>query len=135
MSPQLGLDRGSDENTLYANLRCLAAQREALREEISAVVRTRPTADLLDALRAAGLVVSPVHSIADVRELPGVKEHLTSTELPDGRRVRLPPTAVDTERQRFTLSPKYGEHTRTVLEEAGISPEEIGGLFDRGVVR
>jgi crotonobetainyl-CoA:carnitine CoA-transferase CaiB-like acyl-CoA transferase len=111
------------------------AERDALREEIGAALRTLPTAEILPALQAAGLVATGVHSIADVRDMPGVAEYLTKTTMPDGSEVRLPPTAVETGRNEYALSPRYGEHTRAVLSEAGLADGEIDDLVDRGVVR
>jgi len=111
------------------------AERDALREEISAVLRTLSTATILPTLQAAGLVATGVHSIADVRDMPGVAEHLTKTTLPDGTEVRLPPTAVDTGRSEYSLSPSYGEHTHRVLAEVGLEEAEIRDLVERGVVR
>jgi len=111
------------------------AERDALREEIGAVLRERPTAEVFPLIRDAGLVVTPVHTIADLQEAPGVAEHLTRTTMPDGRTVRLPPTAVETGRREYSLSPRYGEHTRAVLREAGLADAEIDGLVERGVAR
>jgi crotonobetainyl-CoA:carnitine CoA-transferase CaiB-like acyl-CoA transferase len=111
------------------------AARDALREEIGAVTRTLTTADLLEMLQGAGLVATPVHTIAQVRDMAGVAEHLTSTTLPDGRQVRLPPTAVETGCDELPLSPRYGEHTASILREVGLDEGEIARLEERGVVR
>ena len=111
------------------------SERDALREEIGAVLAGAKTADILPTLQGAGLVATPVHTIADVREMPGVAEHLTRTALPDGTEVKLPPSAVETGRTDFALSPKYGEHTARVLAEVGLSEAEIASLVERGVVR
>jgi len=110
------------------------AERDAIREQLSGLLRARPTAEWLPMLQGAGLVATPINSIAGVRETPGVREHLTRTRLPDGREVRLPPTAVETGRREYALAPRYGEHTREVLEEAGLRAGEIEGLLERGVV-
>jgi crotonobetainyl-CoA:carnitine CoA-transferase CaiB-like acyl-CoA transferase len=111
------------------------AARDALREEIGTICAGETTETLLGVLQPAGLVAAPVNSIADVRDLPGVREHLTRTTLPDGRAVRLPPTAVETPVQSFSLAPRYGEHTRAVLGEVGLGDGEIDDLVGRGVVR
>jgi itaconate CoA-transferase len=110
-------------------------ERATIRQELADVIGARPTAELLSELAEAGLVVAPVNNVAQVRETPGVCEHLTRTVLPDGREVRLPPTAVPSERSEFPLSPSYGEHTFQVLEEAGLSQSEMDDLRERGVVR
>ena len=110
------------------------ADSDTIREELSALIGSWTTAELLQLLQRGGLVATPVNAIADVRELPGIKEHLTSTQLPDGGEVRLPPTAVETERKQYPLAPCYGEHTRQILNEAGLAAEEIDDLQKRGVV-
>ena len=111
------------------------ADRAALREEIKDLLRTRKTAEILPRLQGAGLVATAVNTIADVRDAPGVAEHLTRTHLPDGTEIRLPPAAVEIGREEFSLSPSYGEHTRKVLAEAGLDEAEIDDLAERGVVR
>jgi crotonobetainyl-CoA:carnitine CoA-transferase CaiB-like acyl-CoA transferase len=112
------------------------SEREALRVEIGALLKRMPTETVLPMLQNAGLVATAVHTIADVRDAPGVAEYLTKTRLPDGGEIRLPPTAVDTGRgDEYALSPKYGEHTRDVLAEAGLDEGEIDDLVARGVVR
>ena len=78
--------------------------------------------------------MSAVNAVSAVREMPGIREYLTRTQLPDGRDVRLPPAAVETERRTLSLAPRYGEHTRKILEEAGLEHSEIAGLARRGVV-
>ena len=103
--------------------------RRAIHDELATAVRAHGTADLLPLLQGAGVVAYPVHSIGDVRDLPGIREHLNVTRLPDGREVRLPPSAVETERREYSLSPQYGEHTRTVLEQTGLTGDEIDGLM------
>jgi crotonobetainyl-CoA:carnitine CoA-transferase CaiB-like acyl-CoA transferase len=111
------------------------AERAQLRSELSVIIRSHTTAELLPVLAAAGLVVTPVNSIAEVRETPGVCEYLTRTQMPDGSPVRLPPTAVETGCQQLRLAPAYGEHTRQVLAEVGINEAEIDELMAQGVVR
>jgi len=110
------------------------ADRTAIHEELAAVVRERDTEELLSLLRKSGIVVSPVHTVGEVRELPGIREHATRTRLPDGRELRLPPTAVETGRSEFRLAPRYGEHTREVLRDAGLTETEIDDLESQGVV-
>jgi len=110
------------------------ADRKAIHEELAAILRKSDSGELLSLLGKSGLVVSPVHTVGEVRELPGIREHETHTQLPDGRELRLPPTAVETGRSEFSLAPSYGEHTREVLREAGLSEAEIDDLERQGVV-
>ena len=111
------------------------AERAAVHAELAAAIRGHTTEELLALLRRSGLVVAPVNSVSAVREMPGVREHLTRTTLPDGRPVRLPPAAVETGRGEFPLAPRYGEHTRKILEEAGLEASAIDDLVREGVVR
>jgi crotonobetainyl-CoA:carnitine CoA-transferase CaiB-like acyl-CoA transferase len=108
--------------------------REAIREELSEAIAKRATGELLPLLQRAGLVATAINGIAEMRSSPGVAEHLTRTRMPDGREVKLPPAAVEIGEREFALSPRYGEHTRPVLEEGGLTPEEIEDLLARGVV-
>lgn len=110
------------------------AERDSVREELSAIIRTRTTSELVPMLQKLGIVAMPVNTIADVRKTDGVREYLTRTSLPGGEEVLLPPTAVETGRTEFRLSPRYGEHTTAVLAEAGVDDDEIDDLRQRGIV-
>jgi crotonobetainyl-CoA:carnitine CoA-transferase CaiB-like acyl-CoA transferase len=110
------------------------AERAAIHDELARVVRAHRTEELLSLLGDSGIVVSPVHTVEQARDLTGIREHLTRTTLPDGRGLRLPPAAVDAGRTDFPLAPRYGEHTREILREAGLENSEIDGLERRGVV-
>jgi crotonobetainyl-CoA:carnitine CoA-transferase CaiB-like acyl-CoA transferase len=46
------------------------------------------------------------------------------------------PAAVDREDspRAFAFAPKYGEHTHTVLREAGLAAREIDALAEAGVI-
>jgi crotonobetainyl-CoA:carnitine CoA-transferase CaiB-like acyl-CoA transferase len=110
------------------------ADRTAIHDELASVLRAHGTVELLPLLHEGGLVASAVHNVEQVRDLPGIREHLTRTVLPDGRELRLPPTAVETGRTEFPLAPRYGEHTREILRETGLAESEIDDLKGRGVV-
>ena len=104
------------------------SQRAEIHAEIGAIAGASTTDDLLRLLRGAGLVAAPVNPVPAVREMPGVREYLNRTTLPDGREIALPPAAVETGQRLFSLAPRYGEHTRAVLEEAGLGGAEIDRL-------
>jgi crotonobetainyl-CoA:carnitine CoA-transferase CaiB-like acyl-CoA transferase len=110
------------------------AERKTIREELAAILLEQTAEESLPMLQGAGLVAAPINGVAELRELPGVREHLTRTSLPDGREVRLPPAAVETGRREFALAPRYGEHTRGILEEVGLTGAEIDELAGKGVV-
>jgi crotonobetainyl-CoA:carnitine CoA-transferase CaiB-like acyl-CoA transferase len=109
-------------------------ERVAIREELSRALGNHSTGELLPLLRRAGLVATPINGIAELRGAEGVAEHLTRTRLPDGREVMLPPAAVGRTAGEFPLAPMYGEHTKPVLLESGLSAAEVEDLLRRGVV-
>jgi crotonobetainyl-CoA:carnitine CoA-transferase CaiB-like acyl-CoA transferase len=83
--------------------------------------------EVVDLLSKAGVVVSEVNDIPGVRELPMIEPKLCTVEFPPGHTVHLPPTAFMGEDaiRSFSPPPRYGQHTRTVLTEAGCTAGEI----------
>ncbi len=112
------------------------AEREAIHRDMAAVTAQHPADVLLADLAAATIPATRIHDIRQVRELPALIDKLTRTTLPDGRVVHMPPMAVDQQGAKTELgfAPKYGEHTRRVLAEAGLAVAEIAGLHEAGVV-
>jgi len=115
------------------------AEKETLHHEIEALTRKKTAAEVSQALRAAKIPHAPITPIEQVMDLPFVKRSLLKTTSPQGRAVRLPPTAVPTpwlEKRQGNLrfAPGYGEQTRAVLEEAGLASGEIEELLRAGVV-
>jgi crotonobetainyl-CoA:carnitine CoA-transferase CaiB-like acyl-CoA transferase len=111
-------------------------EREAIHRDIAAATRLYPTAEISADFRAATIPHAPIHDIPEVRDMAALATKLTTTCLPDGRRVRMQPMAVDRPGAPSELAfpPKYGQHTRSVLAEAGCSAAEIAALARDGVV-
>jgi crotonobetainyl-CoA:carnitine CoA-transferase CaiB-like acyl-CoA transferase len=112
------------------------AEREAIHRDLAAVSADHTADEILADLRAAVIPATRILDLQQVRELPQLRDKLTRTVLPDGRGVRMQPMAVDRPDAGRTLgfAPKYGEHTRSVLAEAGLSAHEIDTLYGAGVV-
>ncbi len=110
--------------------------RENLKRDISALTATASTEEAMAELRAATIPHARINGVAAVRELDALRERLTSTETPDGKRVRMQPMAVDLPgvTREFRFAPKYGEHTRPVLREAGFSDDECRALAAAGAI-
>jgi len=87
-------------------------------------------------LRAATIPHARINGVAAVRELEALRDRLTSTVMPGGKRVRMQPMAVDLPgaAREFSFPPKYGEHTRPVLREAGFADDECRALAAAGVI-
>ena len=111
-------------------------QREAIHADIAQVSRNCSAAEILADLRAATIPATRIHDIPQVRSLEALSDRLTRTTLPDGRVVRMQPMAVDVDGVpgEFAFAPKYGQHTRSVLAEAGLVSDDVQALYSAGVV-
>ncbi|MDH5539069.1 MAG: CoA transferase [Rhizobacter sp.] len=111
-------------------------ERAAIQRAVAAAVAGWRTEALAAALRQAGVPNAPINDIAAVREIAELRERLTRTALPGGGTLRMPPMAIDVAGAPGTLgfAPKYGEHTRALLAEAGLAEPEVARLFDAGLV-
>lgn len=102
------------------------AHREVLNKELEDRFQTAPVGEWVARLGAAGIPACPVHDLPQALAGPVTAERGLVV---DGF-LRLP---VDTPaRPSFLPPPGLGEHTRPVLTEAGLTPEEIDGLLDPG---
>jgi crotonobetainyl-CoA:carnitine CoA-transferase CaiB-like acyl-CoA transferase len=111
--------------------------RKEIHSLIADALRDRSVAEVVDLLFQTGVVVSEVNNIPGVKELPEIKSKLCSVEFPRGKTVHLPPSAIMGEGappREFSPPPRYGEHTRSVLEELGGTKDEIDKLMKTGVV-
>jgi itaconate CoA-transferase len=113
--------------------------KKELHKSIESITKRQLSDKIAKVLAEAGIPHSPITPIEDVPDLPFVTSNALRTKTPDGRAVRLPPPAVKTdylEKIKGTLpfAPAYGEHTDSILKEAGLSPSEIASLRERGIV-
>jgi len=111
-------------------------EREAIHRDMAAATRRHTTAEIAADFRQATIPHAPIHDIPAVRKLDAVSSRLTFTDMPDGRKIHMQPMAVDLPAvsQELTFPPKYGEHTRAVLKEAGCTPEEIAKLENERII-
>jgi crotonobetainyl-CoA:carnitine CoA-transferase CaiB-like acyl-CoA transferase len=110
--------------------------RSQLQRDIAAVTVKMGSEEAMADLRAATIPHARINGVAAVRELEALRDRLTATVLPSGKRVHMQPMAVDLPgaAREFAFPPKYGEHTRPVLREAGFSDDECRALAAAGVI-
>ncbi len=104
--------------------------------DIQSVTTRIDTAELAERFREATIAHAVINTIPEVRELEALRDKLTTTQLPDGRTVHMQPMPVDESGSTGHLSfpPKYGEHTLSVLREAGYEAEQLTELEATGVI-
>ena len=110
-----------------------------LHRAIEAITQQNLSADISRILAEAAIPHSPITPIENVPDLPFVSSKALKTTVPDGRVVRLPPPAVDTEyldkiKRELPFAPAFGQHTHSILKEVGLSADEVASLKDKKVV-
>lgn len=115
------------------------AHREIIVGRISEVLMTRPAADWLAALDAAGIPAGPVQDIADALSCPQAVARALVQEIADAALGRVPtlasPLRLSRTPPRLHLAPPMlGAHTEEVLAELGLAAHEIARLRESGVI-
>lgn len=129
--PELGTDpRFSGNGDRMAN-------RDALIEALTAVFRTRSTADWLERLEAGGLPAGPVLSITQMHQDPQAlaRGMIVETEHPVAgptKALGLPIAFGETPGRVRRPAPLLGEHTRAILSEIGYAGPELEALLADG---
>lgn len=110
------------------------AEREDLYREIGAVTAQYTTAEIGADFSSAKIPNSVINDIPAVHALDEVRRKSTRTKLPDGKTIHMQPMAVDIDgaAQDYGFAPRYGEHTLSILQEAGYSAAECDTMVAAG---
>ena len=115
------------------------ASGEQWKRRVREQMRTRSVAEWVEAFSAAGAPVSPVHFPEEMSDDPQVEAQGIMIDLvhsaSGAQRVVGPVIEMSATPTAATrASPTVGEHSREVLLEAGLAPDEVAALLERGVV-
>jgi crotonobetainyl-CoA:carnitine CoA-transferase CaiB-like acyl-CoA transferase len=112
------------------------AERKAIHADIAAITKQASSAELAEELSRATIPNASINNIPQVAELEALRDRLTTTTLPNGKTIRMQPLAVELEgaKRQLDFPAKYGQHTESVLGEAGYSDVELGVMREAGVI-
>jgi crotonobetainyl-CoA:carnitine CoA-transferase CaiB-like acyl-CoA transferase len=123
----------------YKTAALRSQNRDALGEEINALLRTADSATWIERFNSAGVPSGPINSIDQVFADPqvqqlGMAEKVTSAAHGELTLVAQPVKLSRTPSSFKLAPPERGEHTDEILQEFGFSAAEISGLRASGVV-
>jgi crotonobetainyl-CoA:carnitine CoA-transferase CaiB-like acyl-CoA transferase len=119
------IGRDGDASELVAP----AAVQDRVRDEIQAILATRPRDEWVHRLATADCLCEPVLELDELADHPVHRDRgvFFDLELPSGDRTRHVRTPLGLPLRRDP-APRLGEHTRQVLTEYGLSDDEIEAL-------
>ncbi len=131
--PDWAEDEGYDTNAKRCD------RRDELNADIAAIIATRTSAEWVEVLTAAGVPCGPIYKIDEMFEDPqvqhlGIAQPLTTEPFGDTQAMGQPVQLTRTPSSLVGSPPARGQHTGEILEELGVSPEDIAALQDKSVV-
>ncbi|HSI59844.1 MAG TPA: CoA transferase [Ideonella sp.] len=123
----------------FATSPARVANRYAMVDALTEVLRTRTTDQWLPLLRDGDVLCSRVATYEDVARHPQVASNgmIAEVEHPEHGRIRMPGFPVDSAGANARLhraAPSCGQHTRQVLGELGFGENEIDSLDHAGAI-
>ncbi len=137
----LGLEELAQDGRFATNPQRVR-NREALMERLTARTRQRPAAQWLAALKQAGVPCGPINTIAEAFDTEqararGMRLRMEHPKAASGgaEMIASPLRLSETPVSYRHFPPRLGEHTREALmEELGLSEEQIAGLIRAGII-
>ena len=122
----------SDER--FASNAARVANREAIVKLVSDIIRTKPAAEWLNELEAAGIPAGPINTLTQaLSDVQAQHRHMVHSMA--GARMVGSPVRMDGARADSDLPPPaLGQHTGEVLAALGVDPVEVERLKAAGVV-
>jgi formyl-CoA transferase len=116
-----------------------AKNRAALNEALNQALKSRTSAQWVEALNAAGVPCGPIYSVDQVFADPQVRHLEAAAEVAHPRlgRFKVVNQAVRLSRtpaRMASATPELGEHTDEILKELAYTDGEIRQMRERGVV-
>ncbi len=123
----------------YRTAALRSENRDALGEEINALLRTAESATWIDRFNSAGVPAGPINTIDKVFADPqvqhlGMAQKVASAALGELTLVAQPVKLSGTPSSFKLAPPERGEHSDEILQEFGLSAAEISGLRAAGVI-
>ncbi len=127
------------EHPDYKTSALRSQNRDALGEEINAILRTADSDTWINRFNKSGVPAGPINTIDKVFADPQVQhlemaQKVTSNALGELTLVGQPIKMNKTPSSMKLAPPERGEHSDEILQEFGYSPAEIADLKDAGVV-
>lgn len=124
----------------FASDESRTAHEPALRALIETWTAARPTKDVVATLSAAGIPTAPIQTLAEQLASPHAQARGLVAELPHSRLGQCPvvgqPVRFDAEKPLARQgAPALGGDSRAVLGRLGLTPDQIAGLIEAGIVQ
>lgn len=120
----------------FADIGARTANVEALYETLGGFVAARRTAEWLDVCRRLEIPAAPVNRLEDLPDDPHLKQTgfftTDADDTPGGLRMPGFPVTFEGRRRRLRRAPRLGEHTRSTLAFAGLTPAAVDALISSG---